>query len=112
MEYLFLALAGWVAGGWAVSFGSGAGLYPRPDGGDGGWPIPWPPCLVCGGLAGLISAVILYALLARIAADLPIGPIGPQLWTELAAFGFVAGGAAGLALNAFNRLRRGPVATK
>jgi hypothetical protein len=99
MLYVFLALAGWVGGGWAASFGGERGLYTQDQ-----WPIPWPPCLVCGGLLGLIASVVLWALLPQIAADLPIGPHG---WGELAAFGLVVGAAAGLALNVGHRLFRG-----
>jgi hypothetical protein len=104
MLYLFLALAGWVGGGWAVTFGTGTGGYPNPD--DVG-PWPWPPCLACGGLLGAAAAVILEAVLPRISANMA----GPEGWGELALFGLVVGAAAGLAYNVGSRALRGGKAT-
>jgi hypothetical protein len=103
MLYVYLALAGWVGGGWAVTLGTGTGGYPNPD--DTG-PWPWPPCLACGGILGALAAVILEAVLPRVAANLAV----PEGWGELTLFGLVVGGAAGLAYNVGSRALRGKAA--
>ena len=100
MEYVFLALAGWAGGSWAVTLGSAPRGYPAPDDTD---PWPWPPCLACGGLAGLLAAIIFVALIRYIAVD---GLGGPKGWFEIAVVGLVVGAAAGSALGAVNRLSR------
>jgi hypothetical protein len=83
MEYVLVALAGWVGSGWPVAASSrgrgGAGL-PNPD-------DPNPPlCWVCGLVVGAVAAVIFWALLGRQIA--PDGGLIPMVLV-----GFLAGSA-------------------
>jgi hypothetical protein len=105
MDYVFIALAGWVGGGWAVTLGTAPRGYPNDDGYP--WP-PWPPCIACGGLAGLIAAIIFLALLPRIAASSGVGQLHTSFGSiDQAVMGLVVGAAAGLAVRAGTALLRG-----
>jgi len=64
MQWLLLVIIGWCGTGWPWRFwGGGGGGGTDPD-------YPWPNhCLVCGGIIGSLSAVIIYPLVANLLVD-------------------------------------------
>ena len=81
MEYVLVALAGWVGAGWPITIG-------RRGGGGAGLPDPEDPdpplCWVCNFVIGAIAAVILWAVLAKeLGADVGFG--------TTVVFGLIAG---------------------
>lgn len=72
MSWLLPFIVGWCGTGWPFR-------WPRPKGG-GGWVFdpdwPWPPnCIVCAGIIGGLSAVILEATLQPLIGDFRPGPL-------------------------------------
>jgi hypothetical protein len=80
MEYVLVALAGWVGAGWPISIGRGGGTAGIPDPED-----PNPPlCWVCTFVIGAIAAVILWLVLAQ--------ELGPDAgFGTKVVFGLIAG---------------------
>jgi len=68
MEYVLVALAGWVGAGWPISLGRGGGTgLPNPE-------DPDPPlCWVCNFVIGAIAAVILWLVLSPELGDAGFG---------------------------------------